>query len=354
MSKYKRYHAGGLKCERVEPKSTEKTITNIYYDCLERIFDYLDLESLLSVAGTCKRLQVAAAAKFSDEFAHKSVHLYLVDYNEQLHSSRIELNVDHISVVGAKLCFSLLRCFGAKIRHLGVSYVHVHDIQCDNLDDFINQYCANTLIGLSLACKRTFKMECFEKPFTSIERVEIYGGDLRTHMVNFVKWFPNLRHLEMNMFITYDETAMAVRLPKLEHLTITTYNRNVLFNILCANRQLQSVRIISFCVLSLGEILNTIAETPLISKLGMDAHITQSNVSDLNRFVFERPSTRLPLILCHGDDAIELMRQLNALKRFEFKLKNRLECDRYLKQLDDKWQHTVWVSNGSFYISLKR
>lgn len=28
-----------------------KTITNIYYDCLERIFDFLDLQSLLNVAG---------------------------------------------------------------------------------------------------------------------------------------------------------------------------------------------------------------------------------------------------------------------------------------------------------------
>lgn len=47
-----------------------KTIgtTNIYYDCLERIFDYLDLESLLNLAQTCKRLQIAAAAKFSDAY----------------------------------------------------------------------------------------------------------------------------------------------------------------------------------------------------------------------------------------------------------------------------------------------
>lgn len=48
-----------------------KTITNIYYDCLERSFDYLDLESLLNVARTCKRLQIAAAAKFDDDFDEK-------------------------------------------------------------------------------------------------------------------------------------------------------------------------------------------------------------------------------------------------------------------------------------------
>lgn len=39
----------------IGPRET-KTITNICYDCLERIFDFLDLESLVNVAGTCKRL----------------------------------------------------------------------------------------------------------------------------------------------------------------------------------------------------------------------------------------------------------------------------------------------------------
>ena len=33
-----------------------KSLTNICYDCLERIFDYLDIESLLNVADTCKCL----------------------------------------------------------------------------------------------------------------------------------------------------------------------------------------------------------------------------------------------------------------------------------------------------------
>lgn len=49
----------------------DKAITNIYYDCLEQIFDFLDLESLLNVAGTCKRLQIAAAAKFTDQYGEK-------------------------------------------------------------------------------------------------------------------------------------------------------------------------------------------------------------------------------------------------------------------------------------------
>lgn len=32
-----------------------KSLTNIYYNCLERILEFLDIKDLLSVAQTCKR-----------------------------------------------------------------------------------------------------------------------------------------------------------------------------------------------------------------------------------------------------------------------------------------------------------
>lgn len=61
-------------------KATEtesKTITNIYYDCLERILEFLDLESLLNLAGTCKRRQIAATVKFGEDFGKKETILRL-------------------------------------------------------------------------------------------------------------------------------------------------------------------------------------------------------------------------------------------------------------------------------------
>lgn len=55
---------------------TEATaITDICYDCLERIFDFLDLKSLLCCAQSCKHLQMAAAAKFGHDFGKKTVFL---------------------------------------------------------------------------------------------------------------------------------------------------------------------------------------------------------------------------------------------------------------------------------------
>lgn len=44
-------------------------ITTINYDCLERIFDFLDIKSLLMLAGTSKRLQAAATEQFGHAFS---------------------------------------------------------------------------------------------------------------------------------------------------------------------------------------------------------------------------------------------------------------------------------------------
>lgn len=90
-------------------QSEVKTITNICYDCLERIFDFLDLENLLNVARTCKRLQIAAAAKFSDVYGKKRnfIKVYRYFLNEGINF----LNPNLIEVNGLESCLPFLRCF---------------------------------------------------------------------------------------------------------------------------------------------------------------------------------------------------------------------------------------------------
>lgn len=50
-----------------------KTIDNLCNELIDRIFDFLDLKSLLNVTGTCKRLQIAAASKFNVDHGKKHV-----------------------------------------------------------------------------------------------------------------------------------------------------------------------------------------------------------------------------------------------------------------------------------------
>lgn len=134
-----------------------KTLTNIYHDCLERIFDHLELADLLNLAQTCKRLKIAAAAKFSDDFGRKKVNLLVNGFGfpMSLVVSERRNNVDDSNII-----LPFLRCFGAKISSLAVTQWRVSDdaeifesgtlfpfrkankAQIAFLDKYINQFCA--------------------------------------------------------------------------------------------------------------------------------------------------------------------------------------------------------------------
>lgn len=93
------------------------SITNINYNRLERIFDLLDLEALLNLAQTCKRLQIAAAAKFSDEHGNKAIVI-----QRWIHVNRFRIIRDTIRVIGLKFLSSILalfRCQNIKIKCMG-------------------------------------------------------------------------------------------------------------------------------------------------------------------------------------------------------------------------------------------
>lgn len=126
----------------VEVNRTEvKTITNIYYDCLEHIFDRLDFESLLNLADTCKRLRMAAAAKFADEYGKRHIRLHpKLSYHASAY-----INDFVIEVTCLKSCFQLLRCFGSKVSQLSVGSYRYDPKKIYYLHQYISQYCADTL-----------------------------------------------------------------------------------------------------------------------------------------------------------------------------------------------------------------
>lgn len=128
-----------------------KNITNICYDSLEHIFDFLDVISLLKVADTCKRLQIAAAVKFGDK--HGEIN---IEIDVEAYETMVSVTPTRAHVNGLKLCLSLLRCFGAKISNLTLQYFFVCPELESNLDQYINQYCADALISIEICDKSHF------------------------------------------------------------------------------------------------------------------------------------------------------------------------------------------------------
>lgn len=376
-----------------ETNAEPKSITNIYYDCLERIFDFLDLESLLNVAGTCKRLQIAAAAKFGDDHGQKYV---CVNINNPIRSDLvqkegIQSKFSRIDVSGSELCLRFLRCFGSKVLSLNVQYVKNQcalfgDLLNDRVDHYINEYCANTLTRIELKNRMPFKNVVAEttnlksqllsnttsgtsqnrRPPKCFSTVKICLANLSNRLPNLAIVFPNMRFLHLG-FVSIAESTVAVHFPHLSELSIRYLNSRqngittqFVESFLRANPQLQKLSIQLAEKLTLNEILDLINGNPSLSKLSKsEAYGKEIGVdaAEVNRLVNERTLMEELILWNHRftvDDAIMLISQLNSLKRFEFLVKDQFECDRFINQLDNDWKFKHHIRFDGILIKLNR
>lgn len=186
------------------------------------------------MAGTCKRLQIAAAAKFGDDFGEKDI--YILSGESFCRYDGSNLYNKGVYVASLKFGLPFLRCFRAKIKHLlnwedfGDSNDHVHE--------YINAYCADTLISIGFFQRSPgFWISNSSKPFKNVEQVAVHCRTCCDTLSHFVDWFPKLRHLHLK---DVDRCADTLSFPYLEHLEfVGNLNENVL-DLLPANPQLKS------------------------------------------------------------------------------------------------------------------
>lgn len=266
-------------------------LNNIFYDCLEQIFEFLDLASLLNVADTCKRLQAAASTKFGHDYGNRFIYLCQAtsDNVYRFCPGILALNHSVIRVNGLELCLPFLRCFGGEISRLEIDYSGIFGSRKQHLDRYINQYCADTLTRFSCRNGETFASDSFLKPFKCVEKVVLSHFNLGGHLKDFVHWFPNVQHLRM-VLMTIDENAIAVPFPNLKHLCIyinkntsSDFSNKNIVNLLHANPQLDSLELY-FSEFRLSELLTIINENQLISSVVLDGEITEHNEVELSQF----------------------------------------------------------------------
>lgn len=322
------------------------SITSIYYDCLERILDLLDLEDLLSVAQTCKRLQIAAAANFNDRYGKIAVNLYLKTFLGDFNG--IHLLQDSIYVIGIEFCLPFLRCFGAKVLDLHIVYKDSR-APYHYIDHYINQYCADTLVSLFYDYRgQKFSEASFRKPFKSV-KVVIMSISNATQLPNFVDWFPNLSQLKIDSLSLLN--CAPAHIPPLNSLSIG-FNcdcpSKYVEDLLHKNQQLQNIEFICAHVteMEMPKLLHMISENPSITTFKrfnyFASRMTEVNEDELMQLANKHPGL-IELGLYDGslnvDSAIRFFRQMNSLKLFRFRIKQRSEYDLLLRKLNSDWKH---------------
>lgn len=330
------------------------SITNTCYECLQHVFDYLDLKSLLNVAGTCRKLQTAVATKFEHKFGKKRI-VISTGYSNQ---DKAELDVcgNYIRVSGIKFCLPLLRCFGAQMTDIVVFYSSTYwdtrpkHIHC--IDQYISGFCADTLAGLTLRGDGDQELSP-GRPFKNVKNLDIYKIFLRNGLSSIGGAFPNLRSLSINSveYGNSNDSTSALHLPHLEHLSISlSRSENRIERLLQANHQLQSLEITILnsyeSVVKVNKLLNMINGMVSLSKFATKMEYSKIccvDANELQRLAQEHPKlveVHFERYLVFANDVVTFIGQLNALKKFRFQVKDRSQYELLMRKMGNNsgWQ----------------
>lgn len=274
----------------MEPLANESSmkITDLGFDCLENCFRQLNIEELLNVADSNKRLRHVARYVFSRMYGKKFMYLNCVLKFKEEYRFCLENEIFAISQL--KMSLQFLRCFGDLVSRMQVYFVkynwrHKNILSSDSLRsefgqtrinemsqyekahewehliiEYINEYCSESLNKIRFTGNQRGDLNKLTKPFVNVEKLEI--GILIPTEKKLHELFPRIRDLKLlykyspclidfsddrEQFL--NEKFIANHFPYLEHLFMEVshwsrykYNKEYLAIALRLNPQLKSLK----------------------------------------------------------------------------------------------------------------
>lgn len=202
--------------EHLKPEPMDEVIpvpmelTELNNDCLEHIFQFLNVDDLLTIAHTNKQLKPAADLAFARKFYRKKVTTFCFGHRHWYGvKNPFEIN-------DLKTALRLLRCFG----HL-ISIITVHSSirRTSIVVSHVNRYCHKTLVEVSFETFGHGFFGTLNNPFENAETVRFNHCNLFGNLENLNKWFPKMRNLRLYVART-EYNCTAVRFPQLQELKI--------------------------------------------------------------------------------------------------------------------------------------
>lgn len=141
-------------------------ITDIEIKCLEKVFKYLDMNDLFNLAEANTWLRRAVQQVYKE----KSISKVKMLHNE---GRRLSVKDEELRVNGLETQLRFLRYFGHLITSLAIDYDQIAENCRTYMDQYINVYCADTLIELCLWGADESVFEELKKPFKQIESVSV-------------------------------------------------------------------------------------------------------------------------------------------------------------------------------------
>lgn len=225
--------------EEEEEDTTQSTkITDVNLDCLEIVFGFLDMRDLLNLAHTSTRLREVVVMAMN-RTRTKTVRLF---YDGR--TVWIKADKDNIYVDGLKMCLRFLRCFGQVITRLSIIHKRSDVKHRGYLDQYVNKYCADTLVELSVMNAGESTINGFDKPFAQLDKWTVQGKEMcdTVGQINS-KWFPKMRHLDLNLPI-YGR-GIATSIGSISQLQSLSIQWNILGHISQASSSIPSLEVLT-------------------------------------------------------------------------------------------------------------
>lgn len=200
-----------------EPMKPATKIVDLNDDCLMKIFGYLDLQSLFSVAIANEWLRPAANDVYKRKFGTKLINICKCDdyrpvtraygrgehvaYDHRVPIHLIDLQakpsqIHSFQICGLKTTLLYLRCFGSSIKDLKICYNRSTSKRYGYVHQYINDYCTESLVSLSFKqMTETMSIEQFQKNFVNVEEIDFLFSNFGDQ--SFFKCFPNLIRLRI-------------------------------------------------------------------------------------------------------------------------------------------------------------
>lgn len=149
--------------------------TDLNFDCLEIVLEYLNLIDLLNVADTSKRLNKAAELVFARENGNKNVTF---GNTRILRHRSFKITHEEIYIDDLKTSLQLLRCVGrvvSKIKFNKLTSMVENQAKLDDqLVTYTNRYCAEYLNQVEcsyVCCSRNSILYFFDFNFPKFTRL---------------------------------------------------------------------------------------------------------------------------------------------------------------------------------------
>lgn len=285
------------KSDVTTPKFTTK-IEDVYYDCLEHVFNYLNLEDLMNLADAIKAIRRDAATFFANK--HKGKCIKVEPNNNKLIAVSVE--DQSISIHKLTLASKIIRLFGKSITKIQITYNCILnggvkcyfirqslDILRKRLMLYINKYCSKTLKTLILVGPIYLSIAEAKTAYENLEELSLIGGCIGFNASQFNEFFPNLRKMELFRCCFDDPHGFVATYQHLEHLRIyflrfapSSFKMDNVKEILNLNPQLKTFGYFDDCKLTFLKYINQKLKQLKTLELNIDEVSSRKPVSPVN------------------------------------------------------------------------